>query len=213
MGKIPQLSKAELKKAFLSLGDVAQTDAAICSALRLTGHVDTIVLELMRVGLERRHVIEQALQDYGITDHAAAMSSLEQHYYEQLFAPQLQQIMQEHGPLGIISLYRQLVREKAHDGVAPWGMRLSTSITKVKEFCAQRKIDITTHVKELATREVNLIIAAAHKTPNPVLHLRKIAALLKIAEQEGRDTELDGNAGIKLQLMAIEQALRKFPAN
>lgn len=97
--------------------------------------------------------------------------------------------------------------------VAPWGMRLSSSIKKLKEFCQAHKIQLEPALKELAGQEIALLIREAHKTTNPALHLKKATAMLKIAEQEGRDTELDGNAGIKLQLTVLEQALRKFPAN
>lgn len=228
LNKTPELTDAQRKKALMSMGDVQKVDGAICAQLINSGHADAIILELMRVQAaepalpeqfavqlkKRAAAMEQALAEAGFTDIPAEMAAVEELYCEQIFAPQLQHVLEQQGPLGIAHFYRKLVWDKCQaDIVAPWGMRLSSSIKKLKEFCQVHKIQLEPALKELAGQEIALLIREAHKTTNPSLHLKKATAMLKIAEQEGRDTELDGNVGIKLQLTALETALRKFPAN
>ena len=219
----PQLNRGEREQVFASLGDMSSADTAVCTALISQGQINTVIFELMRLRAAvaalpilatRVTTVQAALERHGVTDITQRVHTIELEHYELMFKPNLAQILSSQGASGLVALYRKLVREKLPpDFVMPWGMSCKTSVDKIKEFCTSAGVKIAEQLHALARQEVTALIAHAHRTNNPSLHLRKALALLKIAEQQGVDTELDGNAGIKGQIVALEQALRKYPAN
>jgi len=160
--------------------------------------------------------ITQVLVQKGITNIEQEISRVENHHFEITLRPYLEQLLSQEGPLGVASIYRQLIHEKVRRGdcFTPYGVSIGTALQKIKDFCAQHSVNLANAIKEMATREQKALateIERIQRTENGQRKLKKMLAQFMIYTEHGLETELDGNENCKKIIKQLETALAHFP--
>lgn len=175
-------------------------------------------LRLFHLTTERIKAVIELLQGHGIRNIDEEIVRVEQHNYETMVRPMLEQLLATAGPLEIVREYRNLVHVKAQRGdlFTPYGTRCSTAIDKMKEFCAQHNLVLANLLKEITvaeSKEIAALIEKSYTMENGQRLLKKLLAQFLISCELGVDSEIDGNEHLKKITKMIETALTKYPKN
>jgi hypothetical protein len=178
----------------------------------------SLQLHLFHAMKLRIEAIEKLLQGHGIRQLNEEIAHAENNSYEIMLKPMLEQLLETSGQLPIAREYRNFVHFKAQHGdpFTPYGIRCSTAMSKIKEFCAQHGINLPSLLKEIAlaeSAEISSLVQKAGNMENGQRLLKKLLAHFLRSCELALDDEIDNNEHLKKMVKVLESALANYPKN